>query len=121
MKLWLSSLFFLLLSQPLLLGQKTATSPNLQKGMNALADGLWEIAEQNFRARLSEPKLTPEEKSEANLRLAESLIRAGNPNEALSLLAQPVVSKNSETPFWKAQALVGKNRFKEATEVSRLY
>ncbi len=117
MKWWPFSLLFLLLSQPILLGQGTAEGTSLQKGMRALADGLWEIAEQNFRARLAEPKLTVEEKSETTTRLAEALIRAGNSDEALSLLAQPILAKNPETPFWKAQALAGKNRFREASEL----
>jgi TolA-binding protein len=117
MKLWPFSFLFLLLSQPSLLGQEAAANTNVKKGMAALADGLWEIAEQNFRQRLAEQKLTAEEKSEATVRLAESLIRAGNSDEALSLLSQSSVAKKPETLFWKAQALAGKNRFKEAVEI----
>jgi TolA-binding protein len=75
---------------------------------------LWEVAELHFRECLADPSLTGESKSTIVVRLAESLIRAGNPTEALELLGQAVVAKNPETPFWKAQALAGQNHFSEA-------
>jgi thioredoxin-like negative regulator of GroEL len=112
MKLWPLFPLFLLAQQPSLLGQGLAALT--QQGDEALGAGLWEVAELHFREGLAAPSLTAEAKSTLMLRLAESLIRAGNPTEALELLGQSAVEKNPETPFWKAQALAGQNRFSEA-------
>ena len=71
----------------------------------------------HFRQCLADPSLAAEAKSLVAIRLAESLIRAGNPTEALELLGQSFVAKNIETPFWKAQALAAQDRFSEALEI----
>jgi TolA-binding protein len=112
MKLWPLFPLFLLAQQPSLLGQGLAALT--RQGDEALSHGLWEVAELHFRECLADPSLTGESKSTIVVRLAESLIRAGNPTEALELLGQAVVAKNPETPFWKAQALAGQNHFSEA-------
>jgi TolA-binding protein len=112
MKLWPLFPLFLLAQQPSLLGQGLAALT--RQGDEALSHGLWEVAELHFRECLADPSLTGEAKSTIVVRLAESLIRAGNPTEALELLGQAVVAKNPETPFWKAQALAGQNHFSEA-------
>ncbi len=112
MKLWPLFPLFLLAQQPSLLGQGLAALT--RQGDEALSHGLWEVAELHFRECLADPSLTGETKSTIVVRLAESLIRAGNPTEALELLGQAVVAKNPETPFWKAQALAGQNHFSEA-------
>lgn len=112
MKLWPLFPLFLLAQQPSLLGQGLAALT--RQGDEALSDGLWEVAELHFRECLADPSLTADAKSTIVVRLAESLIRAGNPAEALELLELSVVAKNPETPFWKAQALAGQNRFSEA-------
>ncbi len=88
-----------------------------QKGNDALSAGLWEVAELHFKASLKDPSLSPEARSQAAVHLAESLIRSGNPDEALELLALSYVAKNPEASFWKAHALAGKNRFKEAADL----
>jgi TolA-binding protein len=112
MKLWPLFPLFLLAQQPSLLGQGLAALT--RQGDEALGAGLWEVAELHFRDGLADPSLTTEAKSTLLLRLAESLIRAGNLTEALELLEQSAVAKHPETPFWKAQALAGQNRFSEA-------
>jgi TolA-binding protein len=112
MKLWPLFPLFLLAQQPSLLGQGLAALT--RQGDEALSDGLWEVAELHFRECLADPSLTGEAKSTIVVRLAESLIRAGNPTEALELLGHSVVANNPETPFWKAQALAGQNHFSEA-------
>lgn len=112
MKLWPLFPLFLLAQQPSLLGQGLAALT--RQGDDALSDGLWEVAELHFRECLADPSLTGEAKSTIVVRLAESLIRAGNPTEALELLGHSVVANNPETPFWKAQALAGQNHFSEA-------
>ena len=86
-------------------------------GDAALADGLWEVAEMHFRRCLAHPSLGADAKSHVAIRLAESLIRAGNPAEALELLEQSFVAKNPAAPFWKAQALAGQARFLEAVGI----
>lgn len=86
-------------------------------GDAALADGLWEVAELHYQQKLADASLTPEAKAQIAIRLAESLIHQGNSADALELLNQSFVAKNSETPFWKAQALAGQNRFSEAIEI----
>lgn len=115
MKLWPLFPLFLLAQQPSLLGQGLAALT--RQGDEALSDGLWEVAELHFRECLAAPSLTADAESAIVVRLAESLIRAGNPSEALELLEQSVVAKNPETPFWKAQALAGQNRFSEAAGI----
>ncbi len=115
MKFWPLFPLLLLIQQPILLGQESAGFAALErKGDDALAAGLWEIAELHFRHRLADPALTADAKSQMAIRLAESLIRAGNTKEAQELLGQSFVAKNPETPFWTAQALAAENRFSEA-------
>ena len=115
MKLWPLFPLFLLAQQPSLLGQGLAALT--RQGDEALSDGLWEVAELHFRECLADRSLTAEAKSTILVRLAESLIRAGNPTEALELLGQSSVANHPETPFWKAQALAGQNHFSEAAGI----
>ena len=105
MKLW-PIFSLLLLAQQSVPGQGVAAgSERERRGEAALADGLWEVAEQHFRECLADARLTPAAKSHIAMRLAESLIRAGNSLEALELLSRSFAVKNPEFPFWKAQAL----------------
>jgi thioredoxin-like negative regulator of GroEL len=114
MKLW-PFFSLLLLVQQSLPGQEVAAKSEWERrGEAALADGLWEIAEQHFRVGLADAALTPAAKSMIAVRLAESLIRTGNSAEALVLLTQSFVVKHPEAPFWKAHALTGQHRFTEA-------
>lgn len=87
------------------------------KGVSALADGLWEIAEMHFKECLQGRTLAPEVKSRVAIRLAEALVREGNAAEALELLDQSFLSRHPETPFWKAQALAGQGHYNEACEL----
>lgn len=115
MKLW--PIFTLILLAPQSAVSGPAAASGSQPGDEALAAGLWEVAEMHFRQRLADAALSTEAKSPFAIRLAESLIRGGNPAEALELLAQSFVEKNPEMPFWKAQALAGQNRFSEAIKI----
>lgn len=115
MKPWPLLTLFLLMQASAVRGQGAAD--HLAKGDAALADGLWEIAEVHFRENLADPSLTPEAKAESGIRLAESMVRAGNSAAALELLGQSFLTKHPETPFWKAQALAGQHRFAEACEL----
>ncbi len=115
MKSWPLFSILLLASQCALHGQGLAGLQ--EKGDDALASGLWEVAELRFRECLADPALKADEKPKIALRLAESLIRAGKPAEALELLSLSFVSKHPESLFWKAQAVAGTGRFAEAVEI----
>ncbi len=118
MKFWPLFPLLLLIQQPILLGQGSAGFTDLErKGDDALAAGLWEVAELHFRRGLADPTLAADAKSQMAIRLAESLIRAGNAKEAQELLGQSFVAKNPATRFWTAQALAAENRFSEAVGI----
>ena len=117
MKFWPIFLFLLLAQLTLPARGVIDESGRDSRGEAALADGLWEVAEQHFRACLAETVLTPEEKSKIAMRLAESLIRGGNSVQALELLSQSFAIKNPEAPFWKAQALTIQHHFTEAASL----
>jgi TolA-binding protein len=115
MKLWPRYSLILFVTQLALLGQSGSAPPQLEKkGNAALASGLWELAEQHFRSALLDSTLSPEVKSRLTLRLSETLIRADHAAQALELLNQPLVLKNPESSFWRAQALVAQSRYSEA-------
>ncbi|MES2659222.1 MAG: tetratricopeptide repeat protein [Verrucomicrobiota bacterium] len=115
MKLWPILPILLLAQQPVVLGQ--GTEELLKKGDAALADGLWEVAELHFRDSLAGHALTPELRARITVRLAEALIRDGNPTEALELLDQSVVAGHPEVPFWKALALAAQRRLNDANSI----
>lgn len=118
MKPWPIFSLLLLAQQPAVYGEGApAWAEKERLGDAALADGLWEVAELHFRDCLDDSGLTPDIKARIAVRLAESLVREGNPAEALGLLGQSFAAKNPETPFWKAQALAGQHRFTEAAGI----
>ena len=86
----------------------------IRLGEEALAAGLWEVAATHFRECLSVKELAPDLKATVNIRLAETLIRDGLPEEAIALLDDTLVSSTSEASFWKAQALVKMGKLSEA-------
>ncbi len=88
-----------------------------EKGAEALANHLWEVAELRFRDCLADPGLTADDKPRIAIRLAESLIRGGKSTEALELLNLSFVVKHPECLFWKAQAVAGTGRYSEAVEI----
>jgi len=103
----------LLLAMPsALTGQDTAQL--MRKGSDALASGLYEIAALHFSECLASQNLDPSEKSDASIRMAETLIRDGKPAKALELLGQSFASAHPEAPFWTGQALAGLGKFSDA-------
>lgn len=116
MKSWPFLTLLMLLQQPsLLIAQDVEDS--VRRGEDALADGLWEIAEMHFRSGLRSPSLDTDAKARLAIRLAETMIRSGKPADALELLDQSFLSKIPETLFWKAQATAGEQRFAQAGEM----
>lgn len=107
-----------LVSLSLLAGLHAAPGKDIaaleRQGKEALTSQLWEIAEMRFKECLRDGPADAATRSRIAIHLAESLIRSGNPSEALDLLGQSFVVKNPETPFWRAQALAGQGRFGEA-------
>jgi len=110
-------LFLLLATQPVLAGRDCAARMRL--GNDALAAGLWETAVLHFGDCLADPSLKPEEKPRVAISLAESWIRQGQMEEALTLLDQSFASSHPHAPFWKGQALVELRRVGDAIEVLR--
>lgn len=90
---------------------------DLRLGDEALAAGLWEIAGMHYRDGLADKSLTPEAKAALAVRLAETLVRAGNAAEALEWLGPSAVATQPEAPFWKAQALAAQGKLSEALEI----
>ena len=88
----------------------------MRKGEDALASGLWEMAALHFDECLTSGKLSAAEKSQVAIRLAESWVRDGRPQDALDLLAKSFVAPHPEATFWQGQALLGLGRFAEAAE-----
>jgi len=105
----------LIASQSALLGEDMATQQ--QQGEDALAAGLWEVAEMRFADCLATPGLAADDKARLAIQLAESLIRGDKPAEAAALLDQSFLENSAEAPFWKAHALAGIGRFAEAAEL----
>ena len=115
MKLWPLLSFLLIASQTALPGESGATLR--ERGEDALAGGLWEVAELRFLECLANPGLTADDKPQVAIHLAESLIRGGKAAEALTLLGQSFLAKSPELPFWTGHALAGLGRFGEAAEL----
>lgn len=103
----------LLLVLPSALSGQDTTSL-MRKGNDALASGLYEIAALHFSECLASQNLDPKEKSEAAIRMAETLIRDEKPTQALDLLGQSFAAGHLETQFWTGQALAGLGKFSDA-------
>ena len=114
MRIWTFLVSFVLVSQGAVHGQNAPSSQN--KGRDALASGLWELAEMHFRACLSEPSLTEVAKAEVSFQLAESLIRGGKHNEATELLNLSHLASHPALGFWRAQALASDGKLTAAIE-----
>lgn len=109
-----------LLSALLMLGAATAAElkdvPDYKLGLDALDGNLWDLAATRFQAALQTPELENEARQEILLRLAESRIRGGKSQLALDTLGDPALAENAAQPFWRAQAIAGTGRFREALD-----
>jgi TolA-binding protein len=79
----------------------------------AMAEGVPEVAAARLRASLANP-LPDEEWQTSAMRLAEALIAANQPADALTLLGDRRFAATVVTKFWRAQALAGMQRWSEA-------
>jgi hypothetical protein len=81
---------------------------------DAFAAGLWEVAALRYEARLADTEMPAAERQRTAIRLAESLVRQGDPAKAMVLLEQSWLEPSPERDFWLAQALAGSGRFADA-------
>ncbi|MEN9974107.1 MAG: hypothetical protein RLZZ282_113 [Verrucomicrobiota bacterium] len=85
-----------------------------RQGDDALVSGLWEMATLHYQECLTSRELNASDKASVAIRLVESWIRDGKPNDALIMLGQSFVSQHPDAPFWKGHALTGLGRFADA-------
>jgi TolA-binding protein len=104
-----------LISLSLLLPQFVSAeiSAQLAEATNPLADGVPEVAVARLQALLNQ-NLRDEQWRAVAEKLAETLIAAKQPAEALSLLADLRLQEIPSTNFWRAQALASLHRWAEA-------
>jgi len=111
-----SSVFTLLLALPLSAASLNELS-TWKQGNEALASGLWEVATNRFEEALKTPGLSEADQRLLRLRRVESWIRGDRGAEALDQLNQAPLAEMPEAAFWRAQALAGLGRYREAVEV----
>lgn len=91
--------------------------PAWKQGNEALASGLWEVATNRFDEALQTPGLSEADQRLLRLRRVEAWIRGDRGAEALDQLNQAPLAAMPESAFWRAQALAGLGRYREAVEV----
>lgn len=85
----------------------------LARAVQPLDDGVPQVAVVRLRELLT-TKLPDDTRRAALLKLAESLIAAGQPNDALQVISDPLLQQAHEANFLRAQALAGLERWNEA-------
>lgn len=85
-----------------------------QQAVSALRDKLPEVAVLKLRRLLDGGKLKPAQRGPVLLLLAESLVRAGRPDEAGRFTQDEAVKALPEARFWQAQAQARLGRWGEA-------
>jgi TolA-binding protein len=90
--------------------------PAWKQGNEALASGLWEVATNRFDEALRSPGLSEADQRLLRLRRVETWIRGDRGAEALEQLNQSPLAEMPEAIFWRAQALAGLGRYREAVE-----
>ena len=100
----------------LVLAQPAASAdpvPTLEHATRALNEGVPQVAVVRLR-RLLSGKLPDEQRIAATAKLAEALVAAGEPGEALPLLQDAQLQSLPHTKFFHAQALAALSRWNEA-------
>ena len=99
---------------------KLHKDPLYQEAIGALHDHLPTIASEKFnfllKAKLKSKSLSNEEHLELIFLLAESQIRANQPQEAIQSLSNKLITENPDAIFWKGQALAATGRYNYAIE-----
>ncbi len=88
-------------------------SPALQSAIAPLAEGVPQVAIERLQTFLAQ-KPPPAEQTLAQKKLAEALVRADRPAEALPLLAESSLTNDLEAVYFRAQALAALQRWAEA-------
>ncbi|MCU0795823.1 MAG: tetratricopeptide repeat protein [Akkermansiaceae bacterium] len=91
--------------------------PAYKQGIDALSDHLWDLAARRFEEAMKTPELADKDRQTLLLRLAESRIRAGQPDSADLALSHELLKEHPAQPFWKAQSLLARGRLGEALEI----
>ncbi|MEG0023805.1 MAG: tetratricopeptide repeat protein [Akkermansia sp.] len=88
---------------------------SFQEGIKALKENLPLIASKHFRQALNKQKnkLTPQQNNIIQAFLAESLVRADNPQEALDILT--LLPQTPTNNYWTSIALIKKGKLSQAT------
>jgi TolA-binding protein len=90
--------------------------PDFAKATRALDDGVAEVAVPILQ-NLVKQNLAADDRREVVERLAEALVRAKQPENAIQLLDEARLSGDTTAEFWRAQALASLNRPAEALTV----
>jgi TolA-binding protein len=92
---------------------RAAVSTDLSEAARPLEEGVPQVAVTRLRALLND-NLRDEDWRNAAMKLAEALIAAKQPTDALSLLDDTRVREVPSTAFWRAQALASLHRWSDA-------
>lgn len=90
-----------------------AASADLVTAAQPLSDGVPQVAVVRLRALLA-GDLPPGERTAARSKLAEALVAADQPEDALKLLNEPPVESSKESEFIRAQAYASLGQWSEA-------
>jgi len=92
-------------------------SPEINDAARAIDDGVPEVAVARLQRLVD--ALPKEQARDAKEKLAEALIAAKRPADALHILDDPTLRDSASARFFRAQALVELNRFEDALALYR--
>jgi TolA-binding protein len=100
-----------------LIGAHIFASPEINDAARAIDDGVPEVAVVRLQKLIG--TLRSEEARDAKEKLAEALIAAKRPADAVHILDDPTLRDSATARFFRAQALVALNRFEDALALYR--
>lgn len=93
------------------------TADSLLAGADrAMDSGLWDVAAIKLEEAVGQSTLPSETQARALMLLAEGLVRGNQPDRALAILDDSLISESPRAAFWRGQALAGKGRYSDAVE-----
>ncbi|QIF01712.1 outer membrane protein assembly factor BamD [Roseimicrobium sp. ORNL1] len=95
-----------------------ADRPTYQLALAASQEGMHEVAALKYEKVLKEKDLTRQESAQLSERLVDALLRAGLADKALVALT---LFEVPDAPFWKGQAFLLQQKFKEAEAELKTY